>query len=94
MNAKSKFDHEKQEAALLEGFVLKEKKEDKKHLAKATAFQEEKMLFKWAKLGFQSGDTTIKKVVERLAANLIKSKCRAYDDVSLVIMIITVIVIS
>ena len=43
-------------------------------------FQEEKMLFKWVKLGFESGDATIKKEAQLLATNVMKSKRKAYKN--------------
>ena len=46
------------------------------------AFQEEKMLFKWVKLGFTSGDAIIKKEAQMLATNVMQSKHEAYEEVS------------
>jgi len=51
-------------------------------LENATAFQEEKMLFEWVKLGFKSGNATIKKEAQLLATNIMKSKHKAYENVS------------
>ena len=67
-------------------FAYKEKKEDQKQvvLENATVFQEEKMLFEWVKSGFKSGDATIKKESQVLATNVMKSKCKAYENASLV----------
>ena len=48
----------------------------------ATAFQEEKMLFEWVKLGFESGDATIKKESQLLATNVMKSKRKTYENAS------------
>jgi len=52
-------------------------------LENATAFQEEKMLFEWVKLGFESGDATIKKEAQLLATNVMKSKRKAYKNASI-----------
>ena len=40
------------------------------------------MLFKWVKLGFEFVDTTLKKEAKMLAANIMKSMCRAYEGAS------------
>ena len=45
-------------------------------------FQQEKMLFEWVKLGFKSGDATIKKEAQLLATNIMKSKRKAYENAS------------
>ena len=37
-------------------------------------------LFEWVKLGFESGDATIKKEAQLLATNVIKSKRKAYEN--------------
>ena len=65
-------------------FAYKEKEEDCKQVAleNTTAFQEEKMLFEWAKLGFESGDATIKKEAQLLDINVMKSKRKAYQNAS------------
>ena len=46
----------------------------------ATLFKEEKMLFKWVKLGFESGNATIKKEAQLLATNIMKSKRKVYKN--------------
>ena len=43
-------------------------------LEKANAFQDEEILFTWVKLGFESGDATIKNEAQMLATNIMKSK--------------------
>ena len=76
---------EMHETAVKVSFAYKEKKEDQKRVAleNATAFQEEKMLFEWVKLGFESGDATIKKEAQLLATNIMKSKRKAYENASI-----------
>jgi len=70
--------------ALKVAFAYKEKKEDWKWVAleNATAFQEENMFFEWVKLGFASGNATIKKETELLATNITNSKRKAYENAS------------
>ena len=79
---KKQQEKEMHETAAKVAFAYKEKKEDWKWVAleNATAFQEEKMLFEWGKLGFESGNATIKKEAQLLATNIMKSKRKAYEN--------------
>ena len=47
-----------------------------------TAFQEDYFLFEWVKLGFESGNVTIKKEAQLLTTNIMKSKHKAYKNAS------------
>jgi len=73
---------EMHETAVMVAFAYKEKEEDCEQVAleNTTAFQEKKMLFEWVKLGFDSGDTTLKKEAQLLATNVMKSKPKAYEN--------------
>ena len=45
-------------------------------------FQEKKVLFEWVKMGFESGDPTIKKEVQKIATNVMQSQHKAYKQVA------------
>ena len=49
-------------------------------MEKATLLQEEKMLFEWIKQGFESGDDLIKQEAQKLAANVMQSKHKTYEE--------------
>ena len=57
----------KKGSEVMEVFALKEKKEVRKWLAveTTTSLQEEKMLFEWVKLGFESGNDLIKQEAQK-----------------------------
>ena len=55
-------------------------------MEKATLLQKEKMLFEWVKLGFESGSDLIKQKVQKLAANVMQSKHKTYEDHALEIL--------
>jgi len=44
------------------------------------------MLFEWVKLGFESGSDLIKQKVQKLAANVMQSKHKTYEDCALEIV--------
>ena len=60
-------------------FEYKERKENRKMQAldKAAALQEEKMVFEWVKLGFESNDKTINREAQMLAVNVMQQKRKA-----------------
>ena len=78
-------ENERYKMALIVAFAYKEKGGSETGcIGEHNCVSRRKNVIEWVKLGFKSGNATIKKEAQLLATNIMKSKRKAYKNASLV----------